>query len=148
LLQNCIYRRSIAGFRADIFPNDLSLLVHNEHRWPGDTLLWMQNSPGSNRTAGRIRQNRIHQSHFRCSLLRLDHRIRTERDQLGADVPDLLIVFLQLHELRPAIASVMRSVKNDQYVLLTLEILQIDRSSLNRKPRQFRSRRVHLKRED
>ena len=99
----------------------------------------MKYSPRGNRGSAGVRQDRIGQLHLYGSFLRIGYGIGRHRNNLGTGISNFLIVRLQLTELRFAIPSVVGAVKDDENVLFTLEVLDVDGRPLNSKTRQLRS---------
>ena len=79
----------------------------------------------------RIRQHGVRQVEFPNGLPGGLLRVCAERDQLRVEFFDFVVVRLQLTELFLAERSGVHPVEDDKNVLLTLEILQVDRRTLD-----------------
>ena len=94
-----------------------------------------------------IGKDRIRQAQLGRYFLTIGRRICTHCDHLRPEAFNLLIIFLQLTELRAAEPSSLGPVKDDQNVLLALKRIQVDRRALDRKTGDIWSHALNLHRQ-
>ena len=147
LLKNGIDGGPVAGFRSDVLPHDLSVLINHEHGGTRDTFDRVQYAVLPDEILIDIRKDRESQIQLRCELLTIGGRIRTNGDHLGTETLHFRVIFLQLAELRTAKSSSLGPIENNENRLFALVRIQIDSRTLNRKPSDVRRDALNLKRE-
>ena len=94
-----------------------------------------------------IGKDRIRQAQLGRYLLTIGWGICTHCDHLCPEAFNLLIIFLQLTELRAAEPSSLGPVKDDQNGLFAFKRIQVDRRALDRKTGDIWSHALNLHRQ-
>jgi hypothetical protein len=125
------HRSPFRGGHAYKLPSDGAFAIDDEGRWPRNAFLRMEHIIGINVSPQRVGQNGIPQTQVQNGLTRRHLGVRTEGDELGIELLNLFVIRLQLTELRLAKRSGVHPVKYDQDILVTFEVLQVDRNTLH-----------------
>lgn len=125
------HRRSFRGGHTHKIPADLAFAIDDEGSRTGNPFLWMEYLIGIDESSEVIRQNGKPQPQIQNCLTRSHGRICTQGYDLCIEPLNLFVICLQLAELRLAERSRVHPVKHDQDVLVTFEVIQIDRNTLN-----------------